>query len=205
MNKAIDTKELIKLYKKGYFPMAENCFTDDVNFYLPEKRFIIPIEKFHIPKKLNQELKKNKFKFKINSNFEFVLNNCAKPRYKNADTWINNVIKNTYIKLFNEGYAKSIECYYENKIVGGLYGVQIGKAFFGESMFSIITNTSKLCLVHLINILKEYNFTLLDSQYFNKHLLQFGAIEISNKEYQLRLKKSSNSNTQFPKTFNFTI
>ena len=203
MIKIINTKELIKLYKKGYFPMAENAYVNNINFFLPKKRFIIPIEGFHTPRKLIQEIKKNRFEFKINSNFEFVIDSCAMKRRGESGTWINSIIKNTYIELHKEGYAKSIECYYNDKIVGGLYGIYIGKAFFGESMFSTISNTSKLCLVYLVSLLKENKFTLLDSQFFNSHLIQFGAYEISNNDYQLKLKKSTYIKSSFPTEFKF--
>ena len=96
------------------------------------------------------------------------------------------MIRNTYINLFNYGYAKSIECYSQNKIVGGLYGIHIGKCFFGESMFSLQNNTSKFCLLFLISILSNKQFILLDSQFYNSHLLQFGAYEITNKSYELK-------------------
>ena len=133
--------------------MARNAKDEEINFYKPEKRFIIPIETFHVSKKLLREFKKKKYKFSINKNFSEVIENCARVRRVPDETWINQTIINTFIELNNGGYAKSIECYDENKLVGGLYGLHIGACFFGESMFSSASNISKLCLLYLISIL----------------------------------------------------
>jgi leucyl/phenylalanyl-tRNA--protein transferase len=181
--------------------MAENATSHEINFFKPKKRFIIPIDNFHIPKKLFNEFKKKKYTYSINKNFSSVVNQCAKPRIKDSETWINKIIQETYNQLFINGFAKSIECFYENKLIAGLYGVHIGSCFFGESMFSNISNTSKFCLLLLISILKENNFKLLDSQFYNPHLLQFGAFEILDDEYQLILKKEINKKSNFPNYF----
>ena len=183
--------------------MAESSFSEEINFYKPQKRFIIPIKSFHIPKKLLSDYKKTNFRFEINKNFSEVINSCSKINEKRKDTWINTIIKDSYINLHNKGYAKSIECYHETKIIAGLYGIHIGKCFFGESMFSLQNNTSKLCLLFLIAILLENKFTLLDSQFYNPHLLQFGAFEISNNDYELRLKEGIKENSNFPESFSF--
>ena len=202
MSNIIESKELIKLYKKGYFPMAKNAMSKEISFYKPEKRFIIPIGSFHIPKKLFREFKKNKYQFLINYNFSAVIENCAKLRIKSNETWINQTIINTFMQLKKEGYAKSIECYLENKLVGGLYGLHIGGCFFGESMFSSANNMSKLCLLFLISILLKENFKILDSQFYNTHLLQFGAYEISDLEYQKKIKKEINKKNIFLESYN---
>ena len=201
MNSIIKSKELIKLYKKGYFPMAENAMSSKISFYMPEKRFIIPIDSFHIPKKLFSEFKKNKYQFLINFNFPAVIENCARLKRASNETWINQIIIDTFIELHREGFAKSIECYLENKLVGGLYGLHIGGCFFGESMFSSTSNASKLCLLFLISILLKEQFNLLDSQFYNPHLLQFGAYEISNSEYQEKLKNEINKKRIFLKNY----
>lgn len=203
MNSIINSKELIKLYKKGYFPMAEYAESNEISFYKPDKRFIIPIKSFHIPKKLFNEFKKKKYKFLINYNFPAVIENCARVRRMRNETWINQIIINTFIKLNIEGYAKSIECYEENKLIGGLYGLHIGGCFFGESMFSFVSNVSKLCLLFLISILSKENFNLLDSQFYNPHLLQFGAYEISNTEYQEKLKNGINKKNVFLENYDY--
>ncbi len=200
--KILDIKSLLEFYKKGFFPMGENSYSDNITFYKPKKRFIIPIKSFHIPKRLFKEFKKEKFELSINSNFISVIEHCAKPRKNEGQTWINKIITNTYIQLFKEGYAKSIECYHEKELVGGLYGIHIGGCFFGESMFSKKNNSSKHCLLFLISILQNNNFILLDSQFYNHHLLQFGAKEIDDREYQKILQKGINKSCIFPKTFN---
>ena len=201
--KILDIEQLLELYKKGFFPMAENAISKEVNFYKPKKRFIIPINKFHIPRKLFSEFQKNKFKITINNNFLKVINSCKNIIRKENGTWINEVILETFYKLFDAGYAKSIECYYENKLIGGLYGIHIGGCFFGESMFNNKTNGSKICLLYLISILKKNNFDLLDSQFYNPHLLQFGAYEIKDEKYQKILEQGVKKKCSFPKKFEF--
>ena len=183
--------------------MAESAINNEINFYKPVKRFIIPIKSFHIPKKLFSKYKNTKFTFKINSDFSAVINNCSKITKDRNNTWINNIIKNSYINLNKEGHAYSIECLDNKEIIGGLYGVQIGKIFFGESMFSNQTDVSKFCLLYLISILIYKNFDVLDSQFYNRHLLQFGAYEISNTDYEIRLRKAILESTQFPVLFKF--
>ena len=135
--------------------MAESANSPEINFFKPQKRFIIPIYSFHLPRKLFSEYKKNKFTFCINTQFETVIQNCSIPRKINNETWINETIKETYLQLNLEGQAHSIECFYKNKLVAGLYGVHIGSCFFGESMFSRTKNASKYCLLYLISILKR--------------------------------------------------
>jgi leucyl/phenylalanyl-tRNA--protein transferase len=183
--------------------MAVNANSEEINFYQPLKRFIIPINTFHIPKKLLNDYKKKKYVFKINNNFISVIESCSDINKQRDETWINRIIKDSYINLFNKGYAKSIECYEDDKLQGGLYGVHIGSCFFGESMFSKKNNTSKFCLLYLISLLKEFNFNLLDSQFYNSHLVQFGAYEISNREYQTRLKKNITLKSIFPNEYKF--
>ena len=168
--------------------MAENASSKKVNLHQPKRRFLIPINTFHVPKKLFKLFKKNTYTFKINSDFENIISKCRIANRKDNGTWINDIILNTYINLNHFKMCHSVECYDENKLVGGLYGVHIGGCFFGESMFSDLTNTSKFCLLYLIAILKKNLFFLLDSQFYNEHLVQFGAFEISNKDYLEKLK-----------------
>ena len=202
MNSILKSKDLIQLYKTGYFPMAKDGISNKISFYRPEKRFIIPIDSFHIPKKLFNEFKKNKYQFLINYNFPAVIKNCARVRKTSNETWINQIIIDSFIQLNKEGYANSIECYLQSELVGGLYGLHIGGCFFGESMFSSASNVSKLCLLFLISILLKENFNLLDSQFYNPHLLQFGAYEISNHIYQEKLKSSVNKKCAFLGSYN---
>jgi len=186
--KILNIKETLNLYKKGFFPMAVNRENEEVKFYKPNKRFIIPINNFHLPKKLFKEFQKKKYNYKIDCKFEKVIEFCSLPRKKEGGSWINKVIKNTYNELNRLGLAHSIECWEKNKLLGGLYGVSINSCFFGESMFHKKTNTSKLTLLYLITILIKNKFSLLDSQFYNEHLIQFGGYEITDNKYQKILK-----------------
>ena len=197
MKKNIEINTLIKFYKNAFFPMAESKYSKEVKFFKPKLRFIIPILNFHCPKKLYNSFKKNKYNFKINSNFSKVIDYCKNVQRKDKNTWINEIIVDTFKELNNIGKCHSIECYENEKLVAGLYGVHLGSCFFGESMFSLKTNTSKYCLLYLLAILKKNNFKLLDSQFFNPHLVQFGAYEVDTTIYEDMLKKSMISNTNF--------
>lgn len=177
--------------------MAENAESEVVNLYQPKKRFIIPIDNFHVPKKLFKLFKRNTYTFKINNNFENVIAKCQLANRKDNGTWINSIILDSYLNLHYEKMAHSIECYDQNKLIGGLYGVHIGGCFFGESMFSELSNTSKFCLLYLIAILKKNSFSILDSQFYNEHLIQFGAFEIKNKIYLEKLKVSIDKDRTF--------
>ena len=197
MSKIIEINTLIEFYKKAYFPMAESEQSEEIKFYKPKLRFIIPIVDFHCPKKLFYDFKKEEYNFKINSNFEKVISFCKKVKRKDNDTWINQIIVNTFKELHNIGKCHSVECYEGNNLIGGLYGVHLGSCFFGESMFSLKSNTSKYCLLYLLAVLKKNNFKLLDSQFFNPHLVQFGAYEIESKIYENKLKEGLKINSKF--------
>ena len=183
--------------------MADNAKSEIVNLYQPKKRFIIPIDNFHVPKKLFKLFKRNKYTFKINNNFENVISKCQLANRKDNGTWINSIILDSYLNLHYEKIAHSVECYDQNQLIGGLYGVHIGGCFFGESMFSELSNTSKFCLLYLIAILKKNSFTILDSQFYNEHLVQFGAFEIKNKIYLEKLTASINEKRAFTHIENF--
>lgn len=203
MKKIIPAKNLLDFYKKGLFPMAENFDSEFINLYQPKKRFIIPIDNFHVPKKLFKLFRKNTYTFKINNNFKNVISKCQLANRKDNGTWINNIILDSYLNLHYEKIAHSVECYDQNQLIGGLYGVHIGGCFFGESMFSELSNTSKFCLLYLIAILKKNSFSILDSQFYNEHLIQFGAFEIENKIYLEKLTVSINDNRAFTFIENF--
>ena len=183
--------------------MADSKFSEEIKFYKPKLRFVIPISNFRYPKKLFNEFKKTKYSFKIDNNFSKVIELCKEIKRKDKDTWINEIILDTYIELYKINKCHSVECYDDNKLIGGLYGLHIGSCFFGESMFSLKTNTSKFCLLYLLAILKKNNFTLLDSQFFNPHLVQFGAYEIENSIYEKKLQVSLKKNCQFKNISNF--
>ena len=183
--------------------MAESATSDKVNLYQPKKRFLIPINNFHVPKKLFKLFKKNNYTYKINKSFENVILKCQTSNRKEDGTWINDIILNSYINLNKQNLCHSVECYKGNKLVGGLYGLHIGSCFFGESMFSELSNTSKFCLLYLIAILKKNHFSILDSQFYNEHLIQFGAYELMHENYLKKLKKNIIINKKFNFINNF--
>tara|TARA_B100000674_G_C37566443_1_gene789733 strand:+ start:130 stop:723 length:594 start_codon:yes stop_codon:yes gene_type:complete len=177
--------------------MADSKYSESIKFYKPKIRFIIPIKNFIYPKKLFNEFKKTQYMFKVNHNFPRVIELCKEVKRKENETWINNIILNTFIELHKVGKSHSVECYENDKLIGGLYGLHLGSCFFGESMFSLKKNTSKFCLLYLLAILKKHNFSVLDSQFFNPHLLQFGAYEIENESYEKKLKESLKKESLF--------
>ena len=182
--------------------MAESSESDKIKFYKPNIRFIIPISKFHCPKKLFKDFRKSRFTYKINCNFSEVIQKCKIIKRKDKDTWINEIIVDTYKILHNEGKCHSVECYDNNILIGGLYGVHLGSCFFGESMFSLKSNTSKFCLLYLLAILKKNKFSLLDSQFYNPHLIQFGAYEIDDQLYQDKLNEGLKKERNFNSVIN---
>lgn len=179
---------LIRAYAQGIFPMSDDAEDPDVYWVRPERRGIIPLDDFHIPKSLKKHMKKNPFKIVIDTDFEGVISGCAESKTGRETTWINHPIRNTYGELFKLGYCHTVEAWQENRLVGGLYGLALGQAFFGESMFSRKTDASKICLVALVDHLKSRHFTLLDTQFVTPHLAHFGAIEISRQDYEQRLQ-----------------
>ena len=195
----LNEETILKGYSLGIFPMSESFDDPKIYWINPKKRGIIPIKDFKISKSLKKEIKKNKFKITINKNFNKVITNCAKKTKNRPKTWINKKIIVSYSNLHKIGHAHSIEAWFQNKLVGGLYGVSLGSAFFGESMFSIMSNASKICLVYLIANLNKKGFTLLDTQFVNPYLKKLGAIEISRKKYLKILGNSLKKNIDFNK------
>ena len=177
--------------------MAETYSSKEIYWIEPKKRGVFYFNKINIPKKFKRFLKKNNFQIAIDNNFEQVINNCAKLNSSRKDTWINSTIKKIYIEMHNSGLAHSVECYLNRELVGGLYGIKIGRIFFGESMFSFVSNASKVTLVHLLERLKVGGFEILDTQFINEHLKQFGAIEVSNKEFKNIIEKNINKEANF--------
>ncbi|MDB9882828.1 leucyl/phenylalanyl-tRNA--protein transferase [Bacteroidia bacterium] len=182
----LDPAELLYAYSKGYFPMAVPEDNNEIFWFKPDMRGIIPLETFHISKNLRRLFNKGYFELRINGDFEGTMRGCA----EREDTWISQDIIDSYTKLYDMGYAFSFETWREGKLVGGLYGVSMGKAFFGESMFHKETDASKIALVFLVQFLKENKYRLLDTQYINVHLLQFGAVEVANDEYEEMLARA---------------
>ena len=189
---------VIEAYKIGIFPMANNQDDPRIDFFDPDPRGIIPLENFHISRSLRKLIRKGIFKVTYNAAFPRILEGCSQVSRNRPTTWINNEIKTVYKQLFDMGHCHSIEIWCGERIVGGLYGVSIGAAFFGESMFSLKPNASKVALVYLVASLKQEGFVLLDSQFPNKHLVQFGAIDITREEYKNRLSFAVNREGKFP-------
>ena len=182
----IDANQLLYAYSQGLFPMAIPEEDDAIAWFQPDMRGIIPLDNYHIPKNLKRLYRKKPFDLRINSNFEGVIRACA----ERDSTWISEELILSYLQLHQLGHAHSFECWKDNELVGGLYGVALHEAFFGESMFHHVTDASKIALVFLIEFLNEHHFKLLDTQYINDHLLQFGAIEIPQNEYEVLLQNA---------------
>ena len=194
----LSPKIILDGYNKGLFPMADSFYDPFVYWVDPKERGIIKLNEFKISRSLKKELKKNHFKIKVNQNFEKTINLCAKNLNRKS-TWINNQIIENYIKLFEIGVAKSIECFENDKLIGGLYGLIVGKIFCGESMFSIKKNSSKVALVYLAAYLKQGGFKFIDTQFFSNHLEQFGTIKVSRERFLKILEKNRDDNLSFPK------
>ena len=184
----LSSELIIQIYKLGIFPMAKNRFDSKIYFVNPKKRAILPIKDFHISKSFSRFIKKKPFYITINTNFKKVINKCATEN--RSDTWINKTIEKQFNNLHEIGVAHSIECWKNNEIVGGIYGIALGGCFFAESMFSAIPNGSKIALLNLVARLWRTGFRILDVQFLNDHLLQFGAYEISKNEFQEDLQKA---------------
>ncbi len=184
----LTAEDLMYGYTHGIFPMAD---TDgSLYWYSPDPRAIIPIDTYKPPKSLKPILNKRNFDIKINANFEQVMRLCAAPRLNEPDTWISEEIIQAYCALHQMGLAHSIETHQAGKLVGGLYGVAIGGVFFGESMFYLEPNASKIAFHHLIMILRRQGYELLDTQFINDNVKRYGAIEISRNEYVRLLRKA---------------
>ena len=186
-----DPKELLKpdnmlrLYASGAFPMAD-AETGFINWYLPEVRTIIPLDNFNIPRSAQKLIEEKNFEIKFDTDFEGVVAGCA----DRESTWISDELINAYKRLKKRGHIHTVETWNGGKLVGGLYGVTFRGAFFGESMFSKVSQASKVALVSLLKHLKEKDFVLLDVQYMTEHLKMFGAIEISFEDYTKLLHKA---------------
>jgi leucyl/phenylalanyl-tRNA---protein transferase len=188
---------LLRAYAGGVFPMAENADDEDIFWVEPKRRGIIPLDGFHIPKSLAKTVRQDRFEVRINTAFADVMAGCAESRPERPQTWINPAIRAGYEALHEIGHAHSVECWRDGHLAGGLYGVSLRSAFFGESMFSRQTDASKVALVHLIARLRAGGFLLLDSQFLTDHLAQFGAREISKKDYHQKLQTALKAQSDF--------
>jgi leucyl/phenylalanyl-tRNA--protein transferase len=188
----LDADFVLMAYCHGYFPMADP-HSGHISWYSPDPRAIIPLDAFKISRSLRQAIHKGIFDMRIDTAFERVIRACA----ERDETWISDEIISVYSQLHRRGFAHSVESWQGRKLVGGLYGVAVHGAFFGESMFSRATNASKVALVHLVDRLKQRKFRLLDTQFMNEHVRQFGANEISRATYLNLLAEALNVETTF--------
>jgi leucyl/phenylalanyl-tRNA--protein transferase len=187
----IRAEDLLAAYRAGIFPMAEAADDPEVFWVDPEERGVLPLDGFHIPASLRKTLKKKTFTVTINRAFDDVIEACAAMTPVRSETWINPLIMGWFKELHRKGHAHSVECWdQQGMLVGGLYGLAIERAFFGESMFSRATDASKVALAHLVAQLRRQEFTLLDCQFVNEHLRQFGVIEISREDYHSLLSSA---------------
>ncbi|MGO4437482.1 leucyl/phenylalanyl-tRNA--protein transferase [Rhizobium sp. RAF56] len=185
---------LLRAYSVGLFPMAENAGDPEIFWVEPELRGVLPLATFHVSRSLAKTIRKNPFDIRFNSDFDAVISCCAEHTQDRPSTWINQTIRTLYSSLHSLGHAHSVEAWEDGVLVGGLYGVSLGSAFFGESMFSRRTDASKICLVHLVERLKQRGFTLLDTQFTTEHLKTFGAIDVPKGAYGRMLAKAMASN-----------
>jgi leucyl/phenylalanyl-tRNA--protein transferase len=178
---------LLKAYACGIFPMAESAEDPALYWIEPERRGIIPLKGFHVPARLARTVRADRFTVLCNRDFDGVIDGCAEPNPGRGRTWINTRIRKLYRGLFAIGHCHTVEVYDGDDLVGGLYGVSLGRAFFGESMFHHARDASKIALVHLVARLKAGGFTLLDTQFVTDHLKTFGALEVPRRQYQKML------------------
>ena len=181
---------LLKAYSVGLFPMAETAEDPTVYWVEPDMRGVMPIEDFHTPRSLQKQINKGTYDITFNEAFNAVVKGCAASTEGREQTWINETIRLLYSELHDMDHAHSVEAWYEGQLVGGLYGVTLGRAFFGESMFSRRTNASKVALVHLVERLKQRGFILLDTQFSTEHLTQFGTQEVPRDDYEKLLQEA---------------
>lgn len=188
---------LLRAYAIGVFPMAERRGDESVFWVNPKRRGIIPLDSFHVPKRLARTVRQNVFEVRCDTAFAAVMEGCAESTLRRRETWINDMILEGFHDLHTLGYAHSVECWRDGCLTGGLYGVSLGGAFFGESMFARERDASKVALVHLVARLILSDFTLLDTQFVTEHLRTFGAREITAQEYQKRLDTAVKASCRF--------
>jgi len=191
-NRAPGARALLAAYRQGYFPMAESR-DGPILWYSPDPRAILPLDAFHVPRSLRQRVRKGGYDVRIDTSFETVMRHCA----HREETWISEAIIEAYTALHRQGSAHSVETWIDGRLAGGLYGVALGGAFFGESMISLATGGSGVALVFLIDRLRAGGFALLDVQFMTPHLARFGAIEIPRREYLTLLQAATRLKATF--------
>ena len=188
---------LIRAYASGVFPMSESADDPEVFWVRPESRGVIPLNGFHMPKRLAKTIRQDRFEIRRDTDFDGVIDGCAEPRPGRRRTWINGPIREAYAELFRRGHCHTVEAWREGRLVGGLYGVSLGRAFFGESMFARERDASKVCLAHLVEHLKARGFELLDTQFTTEHLKRFGAVDVPRGRYERLLAEALSGEAKF--------
>ncbi len=181
---------LLRAYASGVFPMAESADDPEVFWVRPEARGVIPLDAFHVPKSLAKTIRQGRFEIRYDHDFAGVIDGCAETGEGRASTWINAPIREAYLDLHRRGHCHSVEAWRDGRLVGGLYGVSLGRAFFGESMFSRERDASKVCLVHLVERVRRQGFVLLDTQFTTEHLKRFGAVDVPRRRYEKLLEEA---------------
>ncbi len=204
MEGSLTPEMLLVAYANGYFPMAMAKDDPELYWFSPEERGVLPLEGFNIPRGLKRATREHDFTLRVDTAFEEVIRACGTLTKERRETWINEEIVQLYTALFEMGFAHSVETWRGGKLVGGLYGISLGGAFFGESMFSRAPEASKVALVTLVEILREAGYQLLDTQYVNDHLKQFGVEGWSKKRYKTKLEKALNASPN-PSSFFSTV
>jgi leucyl/phenylalanyl-tRNA--protein transferase len=193
----ITPEVLLKAYACGIFPMAESAEDPSLHWIEPDLRGVIPLDRFYVPSRLARTVRSDQFTVTINRDFDGVIDGCAEPQPGRPRTWINERIRSLYRKLYERRHCHSIEVYVGDDLVGGLYGVVLGRAFFGESMFHRVRDASKVALVHLVARLRAGGFVLLDTQFVTDHLKSFGAIEVPRRQYHKLLEAALSGEGDF--------
>jgi leucyl/phenylalanyl-tRNA--protein transferase len=189
---------LIRAYAAGLFPMAESRDDPDIFWVDPKRRGVLPLDAFHVPRSLRKTVRRGVFEVTCDTAFAEVIAACAEPRPDRPESWINDTIRDAYCRLHEIGFAHSVECRTDGRLVGGLYGVSVGAAFFGESMFSRATDASKVALVHLVARLRLGRYRLLDTQFRTDHLDRFGVVEVPARDYLTLLEDAIQYQALFP-------
>lgn len=188
---------LLKAYACGIFPMAESADDPALYWIEPDMRGVIPLETFHVPARLARTVRSTHFTVRVDRSFDAVIDGCAEPNVGRTRTWINTRIRKIYRALYAEGHCHTVEVYDRDCLVGGLYGVSLGRAFFGESMFHRLRDASKIALVHLVARLKAGGYRLLDTQFVTDHLKTFGAVEVPKRNYHRLLEEALHGEADF--------
>ncbi len=193
----ITPQVLLRAYACGIFPMAESADDPQLYWIEPQARGVLPLERMTVPRRLSRTIRRSPYEIRIDTDFEGVIEGCAASRPGRRSTWINAQIRNLYRELFRQGHCHTVEVWHEGRLAGGLYGVALGGAFFGESMFSNVRDASKIALVYLGARLIHGGFLLLDTQFVTDHLRQFGTVEVEKPEFHARLDAAIEAEADF--------